>query len=387
MPNKSIVSPDDQSVTFVELFFDLVFVFSITQIVGILHDGVTTVSVAQAVLVFWLVWWAWTQFTWALNAANTDHNSIQILTLGATAVSFFMAVSVPAVFEENALWFAGPYVLVRVIGLLVYVWVASADRKRLRAVRTFGTLSISGLVSVLAGAAAGGEALYWLWGLAIMLDVLAALVSVRGDERGEGFNLHSGHFVERHGLIVIIALGESLIVAAGGLVAAPKDMTIVVIGGLAVALVCALWWSYFPYTKPALEKALEEPTGPKQSALARDVFSLAHFPMLCGIIGIAAAIEAAIAHPDASMEIGGRAALAGGLALFIGGAAIAKWRALGIIPVVRVGLVALTVVLILALSVIPSFATLTVALCGTALITIVEHRQHARGSLDSLVSS
>src|SRR5688500_8944320 len=120
MRSKSIVSPEDQKVTFVELFFDLVFVFSVTQVVGLLHDGLSWIAVGQAILVFWLVWWAWTQFTWALNAADTTHHLVALATLAATAVAFFMAVVVPDAFQARALWFAIPYVLVRVIGLALY---------------------------------------------------------------------------------------------------------------------------------------------------------------------------------------------------------------------------------------------------------------------------
>ena len=100
------VTLEEQSVAFVELFFDLVFVFSVTQIVGILHHGFTRESVGQSTLIFWLVWWAWTQFTWALNAADTTHPWIKLATLAATAVAFFMAIAVPEAFGVRGLWFA-----------------------------------------------------------------------------------------------------------------------------------------------------------------------------------------------------------------------------------------------------------------------------------------
>src|SRR5918994_5223933 len=114
-----IVSPDDQKVTFVELFFDLVFVYSVTQVAALLHGHVDWRSAGSALLVFWLVWWAWTQFTWALNAANTDHPRVQITTLLATAVVFFLTIGIPRALTDGALWFAVPYVTVRVVGLLL----------------------------------------------------------------------------------------------------------------------------------------------------------------------------------------------------------------------------------------------------------------------------
>jgi low temperature requirement protein LtrA len=104
----SLASPSDQKVTFVELFFDLVFVFCVTQVVSLLHDGVTWRSVGEATLVFWLVWWGWTQFTWALNAADTTHPRVEIATLVATGVAFFLAVGIPSAFHGHARWFGSP---------------------------------------------------------------------------------------------------------------------------------------------------------------------------------------------------------------------------------------------------------------------------------------
>ena len=123
MATRTVASPHDQSATFVELFFDLVFVFGITQVVGLLHHHLTWAGAGQAILVFWLVWWAWSQFTWALNAADREHPWIELSTLVATAVAFFMAVAVPEAFRGGALWFAVPYIVVRVIGLSIYILV------------------------------------------------------------------------------------------------------------------------------------------------------------------------------------------------------------------------------------------------------------------------
>jgi low temperature requirement protein LtrA len=321
----SIVSPDDQRVTFVELFFDLVFVYGVTQVASLIHGHFDLPTAGSALLVFWLVWWAWTQFTWALNAANTDHHRVQAVTLLATAVAFLMGVGIPGAIGESALWFAVPYVTVRVVGLLLYYWVAWHDPAQRQAVRVFGLLSLTGLAVVLAGAMAGGAMQYWLWGLAIALDLVAAGVG----GQLEGWNLHPEHFVERHGLIVIIALGEALIVAAAGLAEAPKTPAAIGTAVLAVAVTCGLWWTYFRGMRLALEHALASREGHARSCMARDVFSVLHFPMLCGVIAMAAATEEALAHPDEPAALGGRAFLAAGAVLFVCGTAAASWRATG----------------------------------------------------------
>jgi low temperature requirement protein LtrA len=366
-----IVSPDDQRVTFVELFFDLVFVFCVTQVVTLLHGHIDLHSAWSALLVFWLVWWAWTQFTWALNAANTDHPRVQLATLAATAVAFFLATGIPRAIGAGALWFAVPYIAVRTIGLLLYYWVAWSDPAHRRAVRVFGLLSAAGLAAVLAGALAGGSAQHAMWALAIALDLLAAGVG----GQLEGWNLHHDHFAERHGLIVIVALGETLIVAAAALTGL-TDTALAPLaawtGILAVAVTSALWWSYFRHAKPAFEHALASVGGRTRSRLARDAFSILHFPMLCGVIAMAAATEAALAHPDQSLPVSIRAALGVGLLLFVGGTAAAVWRATGRLPFWRSVISPVAGAAIVVLGAAPWMA-LAIALTMLATISFIEH--------------
>ena len=365
---RSITSPDDQSATFIELFFDLVFVFSVTQIVGLLHEGLTWINIGQALIIFWLVWWAWTQFTWALNAADTTNSLVELGTLLATGVAFIMAIALPEAFGTRALWFAAAYIAVRVIGLIIYTWVAQSNASQRVAVRSFALLSLGGFAVVLIGALLGGWLQYIFWGLAIVLDVTAA-------QRGasvEGWNIRPEHFGERHGLFTIIALGETLIVAAASVTGAEWTSTLITVSMLAVATTCALWWSYFVRTKPLIDAKLEAVSGVEQSSTARDAYTLLHFPMMCGIVAYAIAIEEAIAHPLEPLPLTGRLALALGLLLFVGGMALAVRRATGQLLVVRLALIAVAAVLIAALPVAP-LITLSVALVGVVAIDVIEH--------------
>ena len=369
---QSLSSPEDQSVTFVELFFDLVFVFSVTQVVGLFHHGLNWSTAGQGVLVFWLVWWAWSQFTWALNAADTTHQWVQLGTLLATAVAFFMAIAVPDAFHGHPMWFAVPYVVVRVIGLTLYHWVAS-NRSQQTAVRAFAALSVSGLAAVLAGGFSGGAAQYWLLGLAILLDIVAA--SVGGQL--EGWNLHPEHFVERHGLFVIIALGETLIVAASGVIGATWTSELLAITVLVVAITCGLWWSYFTRAKPELDRALESCPETRRPAMARDAFSLAHFPMICGVIAYAVAVEQAVGHPLEPLAFEARVSLAAGVVLFIGAMAFAMWRATCGSPLRRMILSLATGIVIVAWAGVSAPITLTVALIGILAVIFFERRTSA----------
>ncbi len=366
----TLTSPHDQKVTFVELFFDLVFVFSITQIVGILHHGLTLEAIGQALLAFWLVWWAWTQYTWALNAADTTHYYIQLGTLVATGLAFFMAVSVPFAFGEGTLWFAITYVLVRILGLVIYARVASENEEQKKALKIFAIASVGGLVAVIAGGIAGGTTLYWLWGLSIILDIAAAALGGKSD----GWDIHPEHFAERHGLFVIIALGETLIVAASGVTTGQFTRSLELVAIFAVATTCSMWWSYFPRTKPMLDEALEKSIGSDRSGMARDVFSLIHFPMMCGVIACAAVLEHAISHPDDPLSSSARAALAIGIVLFVGGMALAITRATKIVLIPRLILIAATGALVYFMNGVPPYASLSIAVLGILSILLLEAR-------------
>ncbi|MCH9648743.1 MAG: low temperature requirement protein A [Deltaproteobacteria bacterium] len=363
-----LTSPEDQSATFVELFFDLVFVFSLTQVVHLLHHGLDWATIGQATLVFWLVWWAWTQFTWTLNTADTTQTVVELWTLVATAVVFFMAIALPNAFHGSGLWFAISYVVVRLIGLGLHVWVGWNDPSLLAAIRSFTVVSLLGLGAVLAGGLMGGRAQIGMWALAIALDVLAAMVGGRVD----GWNLRSEHFGERHGLFVIIALGETLIVAANGFQGVGHSMEQVTVAVLAVATTCGLWWTYFPRAKPALEEQLARHPGLARAGLARDAYSLAHFLMVCGIVAFAVALEGAL-NPGHFSHTGAWA-LATGFILFVGGMGMALWRATGKCPLPRTILTLLTAAAIVLLPSGRADLALGVALAGTVLISVIEQR-------------
>jgi low temperature requirement protein LtrA len=372
-----VSSPSDQRVTFVELFFDLVFVFCVTQIVSLLHNGVTWRTIGEVVLVFWLVWWGWTQFTWALNAADTTHPRVEVATLIATGVAFFLAVGIPSAFHGFPLWFAGTYVAVRVLGLLVYDWVAWADESQRAAVRLFSLVSVGGLVAVLIGGTLGGAAQYIWWSLAIALDLVAAAVG----GKAEGWNLHPEHFSERHGLFVIIALGESLIVAAISLTGFDWPAYKVTAAILSVSIAGAMWWSYFVRNKLELDEALEETQGNQRSMLARDAYSIIHFPMVLGIIAYAATVERALGHPSDPLGTPNRDLLAVSVLLYAGSMALALRRAGKPVTLSRRLLPILTAVTVFALADAAAVVSLAVVLVGYTLLAMgepVRPRHHAK---------
>lgn len=366
--SKTVLADVDQSVSFAELFFDLVFVYAITQVVHLLHGSFDLVHLGRAILVFWLVWWAWTQFTWALNAANTKHHLVQLGTLVATAIAFFMAISVPESFERSSWWFAIAYTAGRSIGLLIYLWVSAQNLLMRSAVKTFAILSVAGLLAVLAGGYLGGVFQYWFWGLAIFLDIMAAVIG----GNSEGWNLHPGHFSERHGLFVIIALGETLIVAAGAVTEEYWNGYLLLISLLSVGITCCLWWLYFFRSKHHLEHAMISRTGADRSQMARDVYSLFHFPLLCGLIIYAYSIEEAMLHPEDIMSVAARMALSIGIFIFSTGIVISYWRATGRILIDRLIGALIICALIIGITGIQTAWTMSIALTGLITICIWE---------------
>ncbi|MEZ4502687.1 MAG: low temperature requirement protein A [Dehalococcoidia bacterium] len=349
-----------------ELFFDLVFVFAVTEVTAFTLDHLDWGGVARSTLVFWMIWWAWTQWTWALNPADTTHLVVRVATLFATAVAFLMAASVHAAFDEAASWFAATYVIVRVIGLLVYALVASESHDRLHAVAVFAFASVAGLVVVLIGAMASPEARPWWWLAAVLLDLGAAAVG----GRQRGWDLHAGHFAERHGLFVIIALGESLIVVGLTVAGSEKNNDLLAVAIGAVAVVCLLWWTYFGWLHGALEVALH--AAHDDAALARDAFSLIYFPLIGGVIGIAAGFEEMVHHPAERLDPVVLRVLAVGLLLFAGGAALAWFRVSSEVLVPRLLIATVTTIVLLLAGEAQPVALLTLVVIALVAIAVVE---------------
>lgn len=318
-----LTTDEDQPTTFVELFFDLVFVFAVTQVVGVIYEHQSWGDVARGLVIFWLVWWAWTQFTWAMNSADTTNDSIEATMLFATSVAFAMAVAIPSGFTSEGVWFAIAYVTVRVIGLAVYGRVAYEHPAKREPLRLFVILSIPGFVTVLIGGFIDGDGRMWWWAVAVGLDVISAVAS----GNAEGWDIRLEHFGERHGLFVIIALGESLIVAAGGLANPGRTNETLLVGLFALVITCSQWWAYFTAVKPALEHAVRRQAPQMRTAVVRDVYSIIHFPILFGVVLLAVAIKAAVTSPSIPLSSAAELSLAGGLALFMGGAVTALLRA------------------------------------------------------------
>ena len=368
MSNPAVVSPEDQGVTFVELFFDLVFVFAVTQVAHHAAHHLDSWTLFTTGVLFWLIWWSWTQFTWSLNAANTEHHGVRLATLISTGVAFVMAVSIGPALGDDALPFAIAYVALRMLGLVIYFRVASHDPDQQRGVKAFASASLIGLALVIVGALLPSDLRPWVWLGVVLLDVAAAAVAGRHGD----WKLHAGHFAERHGLIVIIALGESLIIAGTRVHSQERTLSLLVVGVLAVGATCLLWWTYFGWVKDALEERLLETSNKDEVRMARDVYSLWHFPLICGIVCFAIGLDGIVTR-DGHVTRTAALALGSGAALLVAATAGAIWRARGVILWPRLLVLAATVATLASIA--PAGPALLLGiLCASLIVVIVfEH--------------
>lgn len=363
-----VIANDNQTADFVELFFDLVFVFAITKVTQLIVHHIDIYHVLQAFVIFWLIWWGWTQFTWALNSANTKHPKVRLGTLIATAIAFIMASSTDMAFGMEVFWFSIPYIAVRVLGLLLFLTVSPKEEGQRGAVIIFASFSVMGLAAVLLGSFVNPTFRLWWWMGAIVLDYIAGLKGARS----ESWNLRTKHFAERHGLIVIIALGESLIVAANAVSGEQRTLPLIIAGGLTVIITCLLWWSYFAWIGEYIELHFAKLKGSKLAQMGRDAYSMMHFPLVFGIIGIAVGFERILGHPQDPLTIPVAACLGGGITLYIAFTAASVWRTSGTILYTRlIILVSMIGVMILSIGSHPSLILLVITI-GLALIVIIE---------------
>ncbi len=366
---RSIHAPDEQGVSFIELFFDLVFVFAVTQVTVLTVEHLTLSGVARTVLLFWLIWWAWTQFTWTLNPADTNVTSVRAVTLVATATAFVMASSVTRAFGDEAMWFVAPYLVVRVIGLALQVRV-DLERPGVRhgAIFWWIGLSCTGLALVLAGGLASTPERYWLWVAAIVADLIAA--SAGGTRHV--WDIKASHFAERHGLFVIIALGESLIVTATAVSGDKRTGALIAVAAAGLSVACLLWWTYFAWLIEALEEGLARTSPDRVGSIARDAFSLSHFPLVFGIIGFAVALEEMAHHPAATPPGEVTVALGVGTTLYVASAAFAVWRVSKVLLVTRLVVLASTMGVLALVSGATAATQLAVVAAGLLAISVLE---------------
>src|SRR3954452_13451321 len=321
-PRLSAVLREDERVTPLELFFDLVFVLAITQCTALMATHPTWEGLAQGVLVLAMLWWAWVGYAWLTSVVDPEEGSVRLAIFVAMAALLVAALCVPRAFGADALEFAIAYAIVRVAQIALFN-VASRDDPQLRHSIITGLVGSTAIGAglLITASFTDGALQLGLWALALVLDMSGPLFF-----GVEGWKLVPGHFAERHGLIVLIALGES-IVAIGVGSEAGIDIGVVTAAVVGTVVAAALFWLYFDVVALVAARRLENATpGPERNAIARDSFSFLHLPMIAGIVLLALGMKKTLAHVEDPLETVAAVALLGGTALYLVAHVAFRWR-------------------------------------------------------------
>jgi low temperature requirement protein LtrA len=283
----------EQRVTPLELFFDLVFVFAFTQVTTVLSDNPTWSGLGHALLILGALWWAWASYAWLTNTVDPGLGAVSAAMLVAMAAMFVAALAVPDAFGSHGVLFGVAFLMVTVMQLTLYALSARRDPDLLAAILRIAPSALAGAALIIvAGFVDGGlKPILWLAALVIAYFVPLVLGT-------HGWRVQPAHFAERHGLIVIIAIGESLIAIGLGERASGISTGVVVAAVLGFVVTTSFWLAYFDFFTIRAEQMLTDRSGAERAALARDVYTYLHFPMVAGIVLFAFAMKTTLADVD-----------------------------------------------------------------------------------------
>ncbi|MBF6545764.1 low temperature requirement protein A [Nocardia brasiliensis] len=370
------------SVTQLELFFDLVLVFAFTMVTDLAAEETSAKNLLRAFLVLALMWWLWISFSWLGNVIQADEGFARVAMFTAMGGAFLAALTIPEAFHDLAGGWFGPlvfaiaYLVVRLVHVFMF-WLASAQDAQLRnqVLRwALGSITIGTTLLVIA-AMTEGKVQIALWIAAIAGDYLWTLLA------GTDWRLNSAsHFAERYGLIIIVALGESIVSIGIGVAGLPISWPIAVGALLGLAISGLLWWTYFDVAALSIEHELKHADGARQIKIARGAYTFWHFPMIVGIIGLSLGLKKVLYYVgDASHHTLSDAlygiplfALYGGVVLYLVALIGAKHYATGAISVPRVVTVVLLLALVPLAAALPALISLSILCAVLAVLTLFE---------------
>jgi low temperature requirement protein LtrA len=358
-------------VTPLELFFDLIFVLALTQCTALMAKDLTWLGIAKGLMVLAMLWWAWVGYAWLTSVVDPEEGEVRIAIFVSMAALLVAALCVPEVFGDRALLFAGAYTVVRIGQIALFVFASGDDPNLRRSVQGLAISTLLGVGPLIAAGFADGALQLALWVVALILDFAGPLII-----DSSGWRLSAEHFAERHGLIVIIALGES-IVAIGVGAERGVDAAVVTAAVLGTAVAACLWWVYFDVVALVSTRRLDsaEP-GREQNTLARDSFSYLHYPMVAGIVLVALGLKKTLGHPDEHLYLESAAALLGGVAVYLAALSAFRRRNMGQFNRPRLWLSLGLVAMIPVATQIPAIGLLAVVALILMAFVVYEVRRH-----------
>jgi low temperature requirement protein LtrA len=298
-------------VTSLELFFDLVLVSAFTQVTTFLSHDPTWTGLVRALLLLGALWWAWAAYAWLTNTLDPEEGSVRLAMFAAIGAMLIVSLAVPDAFGATGVIFGVAYLVVRVLHVVLYAIAGRGDRDLFRAILRLAPAATIAPVLLLVAGFADGPTQTALWIAALAIDYLGVLLG-----RMRGWRVSPEHFVERFGLIIIIALGESIVAIGVGASGLPLDAGVITAALLGVTVAACLWWSYFDWVIYVAEATLAEATGTERARFARDAYSYLHLPMVAGIVLFAFGLKMTLADVDVSLASVPAVGLCGGVALY-----------------------------------------------------------------------
>jgi low temperature requirement protein LtrA len=302
----------EQRVTSFELFFDLVFVFGFTQVTTVLSDDPTWSGLAHGLLILGALWWAWAAYAWLTNTVNPDEGAVWGAMVVAMAAMFVGALAVPEAFGRHGVVFGVAFLVVNVMYLTLYALGARGDRDLLAAILRSAPSALAGAALIIAAGFLDGGLRPLLWLAALVIGLFGPLLA-----GSSGWRVEPAHFVERHGLIVIIAIGESLIAIGLGARGTGLGIGVIVAAVLGLLVAISFWLAYFDFFSIRGRQLLADRSGTERTALARDVYTYLHLPMVAGIVLFAFAMKTTLAHVGDELDTISAVALCWGPALYL----------------------------------------------------------------------
>ncbi|MDX6567655.1 MAG: hypothetical protein QOH15_233 [Gaiellales bacterium] len=363
----AVLRGDDERVLPLELFFDLVFVLAITQCTALMAHEPDWTGLGKGLLILGILWWTWIGYAWLTSVVDPEQGVVRLLIISAMAALLVVSLCVPHAFGDRALLFACAIAFVRALHIGLFI-LGSRDDPGLRA----SVIGLAGSTTLGCGLLVVGSFLgswqAWVWLLALGLDMSGPKFFGL-----DGWRLVPGHYAERFGLIVLIALGESIVAIGAG--SGDHVDTGVVIGAiLGVVVSAGLFWLYFDVVSLVAARRLSNaPPGREQNAIARDSFTYLHLPMVAGIVLVALGFKKTLAHVHGHLHVVPATALLGGTALYLLAHVAFRWRNVHRLTYARLGVAALCLVLIAGAVHVQAIASLAV-LAGVLVSLIAYER-------------
>jgi low temperature requirement protein LtrA len=355
-----------------ELFLDLVFVLAITQCTSLMSDNPTWEGLGQGLLVLALLWWSWVAYSWFTSVLDPEEGAVRLIVFAVMAAFLIAALCIPSVFDGLALEFALAYIAVRAAQIALMMLASRDDPGFRRSTLGLAVGTGVGAALLIAGSFLDPGARAAVWAVALALDMAEPYLF-----GSEGWKLVPGHFAERHGLIIIIALGESIVaigLGAGGTL----TWGIAAAAALGVALAAALWWLYFDVVALVSARRLVRATpGREQNTLARDSYSYIHFLLVAGIVLGALGLKKTLGHVDDPLKDAPAFALVGGVAFYLLGLVAFRYRHVHTVNSRRFGLALVCFALYPAALELPALAML--AILSALLWTLIAYETRGYG--------